>query len=54
MLRAWSEVWQSGETEIVEREKSAGYAGKGETPADTADPLAREYFITTARQPVTA
>ena len=29
MLRAWSEVWQSGETEIVEREKSAGYAGKG-------------------------
>ena len=29
MLRAWSEVWQSGETEIVEREKSAGNAGEG-------------------------
>ena len=54
MLRAWSEVWQSGETEIVEREKSAGKREREGTPADTADPLAREYFITTARQPVTA
>jgi hypothetical protein len=33
MLRAWSEVWQSGKTEIVEREKSAGNAGEGGNPS---------------------
>ena len=45
MLRAWR-LWQSGETEIVERENTLGEREGEGTSADTATPLAREYFYT--------